>query len=991
MLVSANNSAAAIADLVKKTSSDFLLHSPKLAAVTQDARNQLAESGIDVGMHEEVPIPVFHDVKEDEVRDAPRSSLTIEEENQSLLYVLHSSGSTNFPKPLGSTQRAFLTRYARLMPTRSTLSTVPLCHAYGHFNLWGSLSNGKSLYIIPAWVPLTIQNLIKALKGCRPEQFNAVPHTLKLFASSPQASAELAKTKAVLTAGSSCPDEVGDALVDAGVNLINIYGATECAAFMSPARSFSEKYSWRTQAIVDAAKPFVIMDKIDDDLYEPVIKDGWPRKMMSNRPDGSYAMGDLFRPDPECDIGGWIYVGRKDDTLVHVNGEKTNPVPMENKIRTSPWVSDALVFGAGKPQTGALIVLQEGADTQGQDPHKLLWPTIQAANAEAPSHSRLLPEMVRLLPAGTPFVKADKMSLIRRKTVAAHQALIDEIYEAYENGDESSKVILQDSLHARQVVRNLVCDCIETTKITDTQDIFDFGIDSITSERILSALRRNVQLGGRKLSPLFVFENPTIAAMAATLLKGGERDIDQASDMRDMVTKYVSRVKLQDHPGSFLHETRAHTVVLTGATGSLGAHLMHQLCENKFVTKVLCLCRARDDADARRRLDESLSTRGLPSLKALPSHSKAVALASDLARVDLGLSADTFAMMQKEVTAVIHCGWPVNFNMSLRSFETSIQGAVNLINLCVDSCGAFLFCSSVSTVARYPKMEVPEEISTDPAVAIPMGYAQSKWIVENICWEARLKGVETSILRIGQMVYDTQKGIWNEKEAPPMMFKSIEAVHALPDATGQTVNWLPVDKAAEMIVKLLEPDVQLRTMAGVYHITSKVNSPWSTVYEGLREAGMKFDLVPPHEWIEKLQAIAQSPSPRTDHSNDSNGATPTPTAARTDNPVLKLLGHFTKLYGKKEVAAEQLANATEAAANGTTDASDPAKNPAAHVFVQEQVHNPEMESKDPLNYMYTHGLEHNWYHTDPVSVAQVVKMVEAWRKSGFLKSGSVRL
>ena len=80
-----------------------------------------------------------------------------------------------------------------------------------------------------------------------------------------------------------------------------------------------------------------------------------------------------------------------------------------------------------------------------------------------------------------------------------------------------------------------------------------------------------------------------------------------------------------------------------------------------------------------------------------------------------------------------------------------------------------------------------------------------------------------------------------------------------------------------------------------------------------------------------------------------------------------------------------------AATSGMTDATDPSKNPAAHVFVQEQVRNPELERKDWLNYVYTDGLEYDWYHTEPVSVAQVVKMVEAWRKSGFLKLGSVRL
>lgn len=59
----------------------------------------------------------------------------------------------------------------------------------------------------------------------------------------------------------------------------------------------------------------------------------------------------------------------------------------------------AIVFGAGKPQTGCLILSSEQAkDLSQTELLEKIWPVIEEANAEAPTHSRLLPEMIGFLP-----------------------------------------------------------------------------------------------------------------------------------------------------------------------------------------------------------------------------------------------------------------------------------------------------------------------------------------------------------------------------------------------------------------------------------------------------------------------------------------------------------------------------------------------------------------------------------------------------------------
>ena len=75
----------------------------------------------------------------------------------------------------------------------------------------------------------------------------------------------------------------------------------------------------------------------------------------------------------------------------------------------------------------------------------------------------------------------------------------------------------------------------------------------------------------------------------------------------------------------------------------------------------------------------------------------------------------------------------------------------------------------------------PESVET----AASTGYARSKWVVEKICQRVgkshHRRSNRIGILRIGQIVGDTMGGVWNETEAWPVMFKSIETLGALPE------------------------------------------------------------------------------------------------------------------------------------------------------------------------------------------------------------------
>lgn len=123
--------------------------------------------------------------------------------------------------------------------------------------------------------------------------------------------------------------------------------------------------------------------------------------------------------------------------------------------------------------------------------------------------------------------------------------------------------------------------------------------------------------------------------------------------------------------------------MVTGATGSLGAHIVAQLVAMKSVKSVFCLVRAESLRNARDRTVQSLEVRRVYDNLSDEEKIKMIFLPSNLAEEDLGLGQERYEELKCKVTAVIHSAWSVNFNMDVTSFEAQhIKGLYQLQSLC---------------------------------------------------------------------------------------------------------------------------------------------------------------------------------------------------------------------------------------------------------------------------------------------------------------------
>lgn len=495
---------------------------------------------------------------------------------------------------------------------------------------------------------------------------------------------------------------------------------------------------------------------------------------MSNRPDNSYATKDLFQQHEKHPT--WFkYIGRLDDTLTQTLGEKTNPVPIENTIRgNSPLIQECIVFGDSRPQVGCLILPSEAARDLWEDTSAFksaIWPTIEQANANAPTHSRILPEMVEILPIDTDIPVATKMSILRPACYKKFASLINAIYDRFENGVGVAKRDINDLGDMEKFITDTIQAALGTKALqvlTPSTDLFAFGIDSLQATRIRNVIGKSIELNGVILGQNIVYEYPSIRQLSTYIMaaKSGmsqaKTDEQQQQVMLEMVERWSQHLYQGDPMPSIgdIVEDELQVVVLTGATGSLGAHILDQLAASQFVSKVICLSRAKSHAESLQRIQDSLAQRS----RTLPPSSlnKIVSLAANVNKPDLGLTATEYESLRTSVTAVIHNAWPVNFVLSTESFDEHIGGAVNLLNMTLQSPRknppTFYFSSSVGTRQGRPDSVISEDFSDSPSTAAPMGYGRSKWVVEKICEQAALTTrARVGVFRIGQLVGDTEK------------------------------------------------------------------------------------------------------------------------------------------------------------------------------------------------------------------------------------------
>lgn len=348
--------------------------------------------------------------------------------------------------------------------------------------------------------------------------------------------------------------------------------------------------------------------------------------------------------------------------------------------------------------------------------------------------------------------------------------------------------------------------------------------------------------------------------------------------------------------------------LLTGATGVVGVHILHHLLQNDTISKIYCLIRASDDAQALTRIHDTLHKHRL--LKGQTSHlhqlltQKLSAFSCDFNNVEenLSLQPETLHLFRSTITHIIHNAWSVNFNQSLRSFDRGCISSTHfLLNLAATSPTRLLlppnnnkkqkqkpsltFISSIATALAAP-VSVAEDLVPWSYVEERMGYAQSKWVAEQLLASAAAQAeIPVRIARLGQVCGDSVEGLWNPAEAIPTIVRTAVTQGVLPGDEEEELQWLPADVAGEAIVDVavFEDGGDDGEESRLLQVFNLVNSTFPLFWKKdflpfLRRAGLDFEIISGRDWVKKLEKYSSS------------------TSTMQDEPAVKLFDFFKHKY-----------------------------------------------------------------------------------------------
>lgn len=294
-----------------------------------------------------------------------------------------------------------------------------------------------------------------------------------------------------------------------------------------------------------------------------------------------------------------------------------------------------------------------------------------------------------------------------------------------------------------------LCDIFAKVLELDTvyanDNFFDIGGSSLTVTRVIILANKS----GIEISYGDVFENPTPMALAGLFEKTTQKD--DFEDLRNFDYSGIDNLLENNNLESFKKGDlqKIGNVLLTGAAGFLGIHILYELL-HEYSGKVYCLLRDKNNNPAESRLniiyyyyfEESLSEK---------YSDRVVILNGD---VTDRKSFDKF--LDFDIDTVINCAANVkHFSKGTDIEDVNLYGTLNVIDFCRQADARLVHVSTMSVGGMY----VGEQGSVTHLKENLLYFGQeetskytmSKFLAERAILDEATKGFNAKIMRVGTL------------------------------------------------------------------------------------------------------------------------------------------------------------------------------------------------------------------------------------------------
>lgn len=294
-------------------------------------------------------------------------------------------------------------------------------------------------------------------------------------------------------------------------------------------------------------------------------------------------------------------------------------------------------------------------------------------------------------------------------------------------------------------------------------------------------------------------------------------------------------------------------IFLTGATGFLGAFLLHELLKETRAD-IHCLVRSADAAEGKKKLQRALES---CSLWDEDLGSRIVPVPGDLSQPLLGLSTEEFRRLASRVDVVYHSGalvhWIYPYEMLKATNVTGTQEVLRLASQAEPKPVHF-----ISTLGVFPLLgnsdtkTFREEDTLDHRGVLYGGYAQSKWVAEKLVAAVRARGLRVSVYRPALITGHSLTGAW-KTDGMCRMIKSWIELGAAP-SMEMPIYMTPVDYVSKAIVHLSR---QPESLGKVFHLANPIPVQFRELVAWIGSFGYQLRQIPYDTWRAGLMSLTR--------------------------------------------------------------------------------------------------------------------------------------
>lgn len=483
-----------------------------------------------------------------------------------------------------------------------------------------------------------------------------------------------------------------------------------------------------------------------------------------------YRTGDLAYLDGH----GTIYFAGRQDDQVKVDGVRVELGDVDAVLRSHPLVGDA----ATVVLDGRELVAGISARDPARPPSGVELRRYAAERLPA----ELAPARVVSLDGAIPVNhngKADR---------AALATLLRAAREAVTTGG------VPPADRTEEVVAAAWCQVLGREEVSTVVPFVDYGGTSLVAFQLAVTLSTMLD---RTVRPQEVLAAATVREQAARI----RRPVPEAGSQ---LSRLRRDARWRPPPVAGAPAPEAEAVLLTGATGFVGAHILAELLAGSDRT-VTCLVRARDTTTALERLRGALRyyqlTGAAERLARAVRTGRVEVLPGRLGPARFGLPRTGYEKLAATTGTVLHAAGLVSFLADYQAHRAAnVAGVREMLRLAAAAGGAPVHAlSTIGILAGGGRDRAWREEELPPAAGVPGdGYSQSKYVAEKLLANGRRGGVGGVVYRLGEVWPHRRLGVANPASlVHSLLYACVRAGGGFP--TEAAVRGVPVDVAAKLV------------------------------------------------------------------------------------------------------------------------------------------------------------------------------------------------